>query len=175
MGADGKEMFFQRDSHILSGTVYTWQWKLERLNCCQLEWFGSLLTTSEQLSKWMLRHRVDIRAAIAQSVGTWLGDLKVGGSSPTRTKKSMMWTGSWRMLVHILGFRQGALACWARERQKQNVSAVSYPIKNVEIVNTVLSPIYPVYEWGICLFFPRVVCAPQQKSRSQPVPPSILV
>ena len=34
-----------------------------------------------------------------------------------------------------------------------------WPIKNVEIVNIVLTPIYPMSEWGICLFS-RVVCAP---------------
>ena len=35
----------------------------------------------------------------------------------------------------------------------ESVSAVYYPAENVEIVNTVLSPIYPLSEWRICLFF----------------------
>ena len=48
--------------------------------------------------------------AIAQSIGTWLGDLKVASSSPTRTKKRLMWTGSWRVLVHILGIAKVLLS-----------------------------------------------------------------
>ena len=43
-------------------------------------------------------------------------------------------------------------------------------IKVVKIVNTVLSLIYPLSEWGICLFS-QVVFAPPQKSRPQPGPP----
>ncbi len=37
-----------------------------------------------------------VGAIVAQSVGTWLGNRRVAGSSPARTTQYGVWTGSWR-------------------------------------------------------------------------------
>merc|ERR1712035_20546 len=46
--------------------------------------------------------------AVAQSVRTWLGNRRVAGSSPTRTKRKV-WTGSWRGASSPPGHCRGAL------------------------------------------------------------------
>ena len=54
---------------------------------------------------------------------------------------------------------------------EESVSAVYYPIKIVEIVNSVLSPIYPLSEWGFVFFSGLYLPPEKKKSRPQPGPP----
>ena len=53
------------------------------------------------------------------------------------------------------------------------LSTTYYLIKIVEIVNTVLSPIYPLSEWGICLFFFSGLYLPPHKNAGPDLAPPI--
>ncbi len=39
---------------------------------------------------------INLGAVVAQSVGTWLGNWRVAGSSPAWTTQYGVWAGSWR-------------------------------------------------------------------------------
>ncbi len=58
-----------------------------------------------------LRARYSLRligAVVAQSLGTWLGNRRVAGSSPARTTQYGVWTGSWRGASSPPGHYRGA-------------------------------------------------------------------
>ena len=55
-------------------------------------------------------------------------------------------------------------------KSRNSVSAVYYPIKIVEIVNTVLSLMHPGSEWGICLIFQVCLCPSNKKKPSPSCP-----